>query len=308
MRRPGDSASDALERAGEAAACRPNLCEIGLQLRPTARSLAIATDDERVERYVRTSYALVLANGVPHDADRAELLTATRPVTATFNGVPLPRPKSASRTDPLNSGAYLVDQFLWRSLARDDAWLSLYGCAVALGERTVALVGASGTGKTTLALALRRHGGRLYGDEMIVVHRRDAVAGAIARRLAVRERTLALLADERLSALVRAGECLADAAGSTYYVCRRALDPSTENAPPLPLAALVLLRRGTGATRLRKLSPAIAALEAASYLGVRPGNLSEVGALAALLRAAATFELSVADPHAAAALVAAALP
>ncbi len=301
MRPPEDSASEGLAR-------RPPLREIGLRLRPTARCLAIATDDERVERYVRTAYALALADGVPDDADRAELLTATRPATVTFNGAPLPGPKSASRAGPLDSGANLVDQFLWRSLARDDAWLSLHGCAVALGGRTVALVGATGTGKTTLALALRRHGAKLYGDEMVVVHRRDGVASAIARRLAVRERTLALLGDERLSALVRAGERFAGGAGSTYYVCRRALDASTEHAPPLPLAALVLLRRGTGATRLRKLSPAIAALAASSYLGARPGNLSEVGALAALLRAAATFELSVADPHAAATLIAAALP
>jgi hypothetical protein len=297
--------ADQGEAAGARDARRPSLRELGLHLSPTGRHLSIATDDERVERYVRTSYALAHVPSVPASADRAVIVTATRPATVTFNGDPMPRPKSAAPSDPLNSGVYLVDQFLWRSLARDDTWLSIYGCAVALHGRTVVLVGPSGTGKTTLALALRRYGGCLYGDEMTVVHRRDATATAIGRRLAVRERSLALLGDERLSAVVRAGERYADGTGDTYYVCRRVLDAKVGTAPPLPLGALVVLRRGDGATRLRTLSKAHAALAAAPYLGSRPGDLSEVGALGALLRDAAAFELSVADPHPGAALIAA---
>jgi hypothetical protein len=284
---------------------RSELRSIGLRLRPTDRYLSIATNDERIERYIRTSYGGLVAPSVPREGtDRAVIATGRGPSTVTFNGVSLPRPSSAGGFDPLNSGAYLVDQFLWRSLARDATWLALYGCAVAYRGRVIALVGASGTGKTTLGLVLTRRGARLYGDEMILIHRRDAIATVIARRLAIRERTLALLDDDRLNAVVRASHQSTVGDERTYYVgCAALQEGLGDLPPPLPLGGLVVLRRGEGPSRLRPISRARAALGAASFLAARPGTLTEVAALVSVLGDAAAFDLTVGDPHAAAQLL-----
>jgi hypothetical protein len=288
---------------------RSKLRGIVLQLTPTARYLSIGTDDDRIERYVRASYPELLADGMPPAAaDRGIIRTGSPPATVTFNGRPLPRPKPNERRSPWSSGAYIVDQFLWRSVARDAAWLSLYGCAVALNGRVVVIVGPSGAGKTTLGLALTRLGGRLYGDEMIVIHRTSGLVAVIARRLAVRERTLAILGDPRLSAIVGASYHVTSGPERTYYVGRDALDESfAPMPPPLPLGALVVLKRGEGPVAVRAVSPACAALAAAPYFGSRPGDLSEVAELVGVLRGAATLELTATEPRAAAACLVEAL-
>ena len=60
-------------------------------------------------------------------------------------------------------------------VAHADGHLALHASAVSIGGRSIALLGPKHAGKSTLALALVRRGGRLVADDTLVV-RMDAVA------------------------------------------------------------------------------------------------------------------------------------
>ena len=53
-----------------------------------------------------------------------------------------------------------------------DAPLNLHGSAVALEGRGLLILGASGTGKSALALRMMAHGARLVADDRVVLARR----------------------------------------------------------------------------------------------------------------------------------------
>lgn len=62
----------------------------------------------------------------------------------------------------------------------------LHASLVAIEGRVIALVGAKGTGKSTLALALAQRGGQLLSDDVAAVSWRDGVCGVAVGRPAVR--------------------------------------------------------------------------------------------------------------------------
>jgi hypothetical protein len=285
---------------------RNHLRKLTLRLAPTNGILSIATDDDRIEHYVRRSYGDLLSHvPLPARTHHGVFTTCARQATITFDGNALPRPASGDSTSSWNSGAYIVDQFVWRSLAADPDWLAIYGCAVSVDGFAVLLIGPSSVGKTTLGLALQLQGALLYGDEMIVMQRARRTVSALARRLSVRESSLALLGDPVVAAIVRStGAPSDDRSDRVYYVERGALGgvPTAK-----ALGAIVLLRRGTGAPRVESLSAARAGLALSSYLALRPGTLDDLANLAEMVGATPAFAMTVGEPHASAAVLIGAL-
>jgi hypothetical protein len=271
-----------------------------LDLYPTSRRLLVATTDQRIEHYVRTAYrrSIVPEEIVP-GADRAVVTVAPPPAAATFNGKPLADPAIVrDARSPWRSGAYLVDQCVWRSLRADPDWDPVYGCAVRVGNRAVLIVGESGVGKTTLCLALSRLGGAIYGDEMVLVHRRTRMVTAIPRALTIHVGSFALFEDDAFCRRIRRRAVPVEAlANGVSSVDARALGPAPA---PVALRAVVIVKRGPE-SKLVPLKPAHAAMMLAPYLAERPSDLAAVTRIAARLGAVAAFRLTLERPGAGAA-------
>src|SRR5690606_11116364 len=60
-------------------------------------------------------------------------------------------------------------------LLRARGELVLHGCAVRVGDRAAAILGASGRGKSTLAAAFAARGHALLADDIVVPHRDDVI-------------------------------------------------------------------------------------------------------------------------------------
>jgi hypothetical protein len=272
---------------------------IVLALEPTGRRLCIETDDVRIERYVRTAYRALLGSGSPGTGalDYGRLFTARVPATVCFNGCALPdgRAEDGTQAPWWSSGGYLIDQFVWRSLARDGDWTSLYGCVFTFGGRAAFVAGPSGVGKTTLGLALAAAGASFCGDEMILIHRRTKQTTALRRALSIRTESLERLDDQRISDTVcRFAEPLGDETSGIV-----ALDPSRLGPlpAPAPLRAVILAESGDGAARLVPVSTARAAARLTPYLTERPMDLTGVTDVAELIAGAAAFRLSIGAPR-----------
>jgi hypothetical protein len=142
----------------------------------------------------------------------------------------------------------------------------MHASGVVVDGRAVLLTGAAGAGKSSLAAALVRGGGRLLSDDAVALAPSDgrllAHAGSLALQLRAAE-------DEQLSTRERAalGRPAGVVEGKRRYV-------SAEAPPPAPLGAVFLLERSAA-------QPAVERLEAVSPF--------------ALL--ASTFNLSVRTPE-----------
>jgi hypothetical protein len=272
-----------------------------LDLYPTSRRLLITTPDQRIEHYVRTAYRRsIVSEEIVPGADRAVVTVAPPPAAATFNGKPLT--DSAIAHDPRypwRAGANLVDQCVWRSLRGDAEWDPVYGCAVRVGNRAVLIVGESGVGKTTLCLALSRLGGAIYGDEMVLVHRRTHMLTAVPRTLTINVGSFALFDDEAFCRRIRRRAVPVEAlANGVSSVDARVLGPVPA---PVPLRAVVIVKRGPGEARLMPVKPAHAAMMLAPHLAEQPSDLAAVARIAGRLAAVAVFRLTLERPGAAAA-------
>lgn len=76
--------------------------------------------------------------------------------------------------------------------AREDGWFRLHMALVEVAGRRVALVGRSGSGKSTTTVALAVRGAKVYGDDVVFV--RDGQTIALPRPLHLREGAAARLA------------------------------------------------------------------------------------------------------------------
>jgi hypothetical protein len=144
------------------------------------------------------------------------------------------------------------------SLAR--GFDALHAGAVAVGPACVALIGARGSGKTTLTLELVRRGAQLVADDVLALAREDD--GRIVAHLAP---PLANLPATMTSNGI--GEVLHDF-GEELWV--RVDRPAQR---PLPLTALVLIERDSDndEARLEPIrEPALALLSHALHSGVEP--------------------------------------
>jgi hypothetical protein len=282
----------------EKRACRSRVQTMLLRFAPTGRSLQLATDDARIARYVRIAYAATLVEDLPQPSDTAALFTGGAKTIVSFNGNDVRREWSGPGANPWRSGAYTVDQFVWRSLAGDPAWIALYASAAVVGERTLVFSGPSGVGKTTLGLALQRFGARLIGDEMIVLDPASGVVDAIDRRLSIRWRNGDPLDDAALRSVIRENAARLGS-GRNWFL---AVDRRVFGALPAaaPLAATFVLARGDGVPHLAPAGAGRTALAIAPFAGRRPTGLGDVARLAGVLAAGRCYTLKLGDPDASA--------
>ena len=286
-------------------ACRSRTYALLLDLAPTSRSLRLETDDERIVRYVRTAYGATLADTAGDASDRARLMTGAAKTIVTFNGVDVPRTWTGAGRNPWRSGAYIVDQLVWRALAGERVCTALYACAVLVNGRAVILAGDSGVGKTTLALALQRLGAFIIGDEMLVIRPTSSTVDAIDRRLSIRWASGDPLADPALYDVIRKNATTIGAGRARFL----ALDRRVFGTPPAPapLAATFVVSRGAGSPRITTIGAARTALAIAPFVAPRPNGLDEVARLADLVGVGRCYTLEIVDPNTSARAVLAAV-
>jgi hypothetical protein len=163
---------------------------------------------------------------------------------------------------------------------------AIHAAAVATPSGILVLAGASGQGKSTLALGLAHRGFGLLSDELAIVDR-DGTVFPYPRSVHVRPATLDL---------IPALEFLADrprltlGGGSEWALTPAELRDRWGGTPPAtgPLAAILLLDGvpGTSMPALTSVSPAIASLELARSSWAASVDFG--GTLARLAKAAST--------------------
>ena len=173
----------------------------------------------------------------------------------------------------------------------------LHASVVAIEDRVIALVGAKGAGKSTLALALARRGGRLLSDDVAAVSLHDGVCGVAVGRAALRMRPdSAASLGAGFTALRPVWASAPASLGKRYY---EAGELACTSAPRrLPLAGLFLLApRGRAATpEVRSVTPGelLPALLANRHMAVvldRAGHRRDFACLGALVRSVPGCEL-----------------
>jgi hypothetical protein len=278
--------------------CRSRVQTMLLKFTPTGRSLRLVTDDAQVARYVRIAYGATLVDALPEPSDIAVLFTGGSKTIVSFNGNDVPRDWSGPGANPWRSGAYTVDQFVWRALAADGTWVALYACAAVVHGRAVLFSGASGVGKTTLGLALQQFGARVIGDEMIVVHPATFAVDAVDRRLSIRWRHGDPLGDAALHDLI-CKNAASIGSGRDRFL---AVDRRAFGEPPAParLAATFVLTRGDSAPHITDAGAGRTALAIAPFAGRRPNGLDDVGRLADMFAGGRCYTLTLGDPNASA--------
>ena len=177
----------------------------------------------------------------------------------------------------------------------------LHASVVAVEDRAIALVGAKGAGKSTLALALARHGGRLVSDDVAAVSLDEGICWVAVGRAALRMRPdSAATLGAGFTALRPVWATAPPSLDKRYYEAGEHM--GTPDAARLPLAAVVLLApRGSTATpQLRPMAPGellpvlLANRHTAPILD-RAGHRRDFACLGALVRCVPGRELTRPD-------------
>jgi hypothetical protein len=191
-----------------------------------------------------------------------------------------------------------LGQVEWHIVERAVAWrpdlLQVHGAALAGPASTVLLPGASGIGKTTLALALRLRGLRLYADDVVFIEPASGRPLPFPRSPHVHDDALA-----RLAAL---GLRYDPADHLGRYLCAAALRPWPLRPGPR-LRAIILLEPPSGdAPALAPITQAEAAVELLRLSeNLKRFPRAGLDLLPALLRDVACYRLRRNDDLAAAA-------
>lgn len=141
----------------------------------------------------------------------------------------------------------------------------LHAAGVELAGGMVLLLGAPGSGKSTIAAHLLANGHRLWGDDLVRFATPDGTFSAVPRSLKLDSKSLN---DIELFRRI----CLRQDVGTliapdTYYVSPAAVRDSWEAPPERPRALVVLdAAQHTGPVRLTPVSAAQAALQATQTL------------------------------------------
>ncbi|MFE1320000.1 hypothetical protein [Kitasatospora phosalacinea] len=201
-----------------------------------------------------------------------------------------PHPTDGTSSLALAEAAYRHLHERLHERADRQGWLRLHAAAVERDGVRLLLAGPSGTGKTTLALHLQRHGWQLLGDE--AVYLRGGLTAPLPRRVHVRPATAAALPH------------LADTPDPVTLPYRPpllTLDPARLQhgwtPAPAPAAHLVLLRaHHHGPSRLAPATgpDALSAL-AAEAAPTTHHHANTTAQLAALLRATRCHRLDLGD-------------
>jgi hypothetical protein len=155
-------------------------------------------------------------------------------------------------------------------LAAHKGWICLHAFTAVVGGRRVLVVGRSGAGKTTTALALLVAGARVDGDECVLLSGGRVVA--VPRRFLVKQGTADLVPGA--AALLEAAVVLGDRDPPVPIV-----DPRAGGRPWRtsiePVDDVVLLERGDGPTQVEPVDGATALEVLLSQVlrGVEPSAL-----------------------------------
>ena len=138
---------------------------------------------------------------------------------------------------------FLLDTVLW-SVALVRGRVAVHAAAVAVRGSVVAIVGGTGAGKTTTAIALLRRGAELVSDDVLVLSPDD-------RHVMAHPAPPTLNADRDVdpAALADVGPLIARLGDERWVAVRRAVPG------PLPLGAVIVLRRAPGPTGMRRQPP-----------------------------------------------------
>ena len=154
---------------------------------------------------------------------------------------------------------FLLDTVLW-STALVHGRIALHAAAVADGDGAIAVVGGTGGGKTSVALALLRRGGALVSDDVLVV---SSEPHAVIAHPAPPVMNVDVAADPELRASV--GRVLGTF-GEEHW-----LDVSPSVQTVVPLRAVVVLTRSSRASRAYAKSPRDALLTLEAHSVSLPG-------------------------------------
>ncbi len=222
-------------------------------LHPTARVLRIETDSLPVKRYLESAYARMRLPSMRFARDAGPVdrgvLRVRPPVRCSFNGVEVHI--ASLRQHPISRASAILaaNELFWNCLALDDQWLSLYGCALTIGERAVVLAAPSRTGKTTLVMSLLARGARLHSDEIVCIRYRDLLVSGVQRTLVMREPSVALLSDDRIARFCQTNRPMGRAQSRVWHFIKPEEIFGTHAwAEPSSLGAVIFLEPSSCAT------------------------------------------------------------
>jgi hypothetical protein len=230
------------------------------------RRLVVHGDEPEIVDYLRSAYRRVLVplpEPMDDDCDTGRILANGGPRWLEFNGAPVEYLEEKPTTN-FRLAFYGSSKLMRLSFQRNADWHSLYGAALRLGDKAIAISASSGIGKTTLALELMRRGAGFYSDEFVFIRKSDKAVAGLARALVIRQRTLSFFADPRLQAV-----CESSAPRMPHGdLIWDNIDPGDVFgeqvfAQPAPLTAAIMLERATGDKVLVEQVPA--ALAAADF-------------------------------------------
>ncbi len=251
----GPPAADRRDDLGDQAAVRYEVLGVGVEL---------VSDDPTVIEVVEASYGIFRSEGDTTDRPAATRLHVQRTATDwQVSGGATSEPRACGSADmaAVETLDRLVDT-VQRGLHAGGR-ISIHSAAIATAHGILVVAGASGRGKSTLALGLAQRGYGLLSDELAIIEP-DGTVLPYPRSVHVRPDTLELipalgfLADRPRLTL---------GGGSEWALTPAELRDRWGGMAPVagPLAAILLLEGVPGAAdpSVTPVSPAIAALELA---------------------------------------------
>ncbi|MHB8146344.1 MAG: hypothetical protein ACYDGM_03655 [Vulcanimicrobiaceae bacterium] len=134
------------------------------------------------------------------------------------------------------------------ALRKSKRYLGIYSAGIGHAGKGLLLAGATGVGKTTIALELAGRGYALLGDETTIYDRTERRVFPLERPLMIRSESFPLLSDPTLEERCRHfGFASTDGTRLAYHVSARDLFGASAFSPPVyPRAIVHLEREGPG--------------------------------------------------------------
>ena len=268
------------------------------------RRLVVRSDSADVLDYVRNVYRRVRveAPALPDEAFDTGVILADAPAGdpwLAFNGEPVPYQGEAPST-PFRLGFYGSSKLFRLSFRQNPRWRSLYAAALRIGDGAVIVAAHSGIGKTTLALGLVGLGAGFYGDEFVFVRKEDAMVRGLPRTLMIRERTLPIVDNKRLTEVCAASEPRKTQHGDRIWDGIDVADVFGEKvyAEPAPLSAVVLLERGDDpGVSTERIPSALAAVECCKRFNLDLNGFDRLTEVATMLADTRCYSVKSASPR-----------
>jgi hypothetical protein len=200
-------------------------------------------------------------------------------------------------TSDLDDACELLISSVFSCVLSQRGLTCLHASVVAIDDRAVALVGAKGAGKSTLALALARRGGRLISDDVAALSVHDGTCWVATGRPALRMRPdSAASLGAGFTALRPVWATAPPSLDKRYYEATGSVRGSSPTRLPLAGVFVLAPRGGTAAPEVRAMAPGellpvlLANRHTASVLD-RAGHRRDFAFLGALVRCVPGREL-----------------